>query len=531
MLGRQYDFIVVGAGSGGCVMARRLVENSDATVLLIEAGPADLDVPEIDTPSSWASLGRGPYDWGYDYAPTPRVNGRVIGLPRGKVLGGSSAINALMWYRGNPRDYDAWAAAGSPGWSFADCLPYFRRCEDWEGGASDLRGIGGPLRIERSHDLHPIAQALIDGAGALGIPVIDDPNGPSNEGATRSNFNIRNGKRWSSAQGYLRPILGNPRISVLTESRAVGLIFQGARCVGVRHRIGRETRETSASSGVVLALGAIDTPRLLMLSGIGDPQDLRSLGLKVRTALPGVGSNLQDHPLILACNFRSKRPMGPLRDNGGGSMINWKSAGHMPQADVHAVPIQGAGAEHGLSERYRLNGDIFAIATGLMRSRSVGFMRLRSADPDGALEIQPNFLAEPSDLDALVTAVGTVLDLAQTKAFEGYFDGFAAPDRRLDRKGTIDFIRNACSTFFHTCGTCAMGSDERAVVDPQLRVRGIDRLTIADASVIPVIPSCNTHAPVTMIAERAASFLLNVVEPMKRGLSGPGGNAGGTHGN
>ena len=268
-----------------------------------------------------------------------------------------------------------------------------------------------------------------------------------------------------------------------------------------------------------------------MLSGIGDPQDLRSLGLKVRTALPGVGSNLQDHPLILACNFRSKRPMGPLRDNGGGSMINWKSAGHMPQADVHAVPIQGAGAEHGLSERYRLNGDIFAIATGLMRSRSVGFMRLRSADPDGALEIQPNFLAEPSDLDALVTAVGTVLDLAQTKAFEGYFDGFAAPDRRLDRKGTIDFIRNACSTFFHTCGTCAMGSDERAVVDPQLRVRGIDRLTIADASVIPVIPSCNTHAPVTMIAERAASFLLNVVEPMKRGLSGPGGNAGGTHGN
>jgi choline dehydrogenase len=528
MLERRYDFIIVGAGSGGCVMARRLVENSDATVLLIEAGPTGFGVPEIDTPSSWVSLGRGTYDWGYDYAPTVRINGRVIGLPRGKVLGGSSAINALMWYRGNSRDYDAWAGAGAHGWSFADCLPYFKRCEDWEGGASDLRGAGGPLRIERSRDLHPIAQALIDGASALGIPVIDDPNGPSNEGATRSNFNIRNGKRWSSAQGYLQPILGNPRISVLTESRVVGLMFRGERCVGVRHRIGGETRETTAGSGVVLALGAIDTPRLLMLSGIGDPQELRSLGLKVRTALPGVGRNLQDHPLILACNFRSKRPMGLPRDNGGGSMINWKSAGHLPQADVHAVPIQGCGAEPGLSERYRLGGDVFAIGTGLMRSKSVGYLRLKSAEPDGALEIQPNFLAEPSDLDALVTAVGTVLDLAQTKAFESYFDGFAAPDRRLDRKDTIEFIRNACSTFFHTCGTCAMGSDERAVVDPQLNVRGIERLMIADASVIPIIPSCNTHAPVTMIAERAADFLLNAAEPMKRRLAGSGGNAGGT---
>lgn len=512
LLERQYDFIIVGAGSGGCVMARRLAEGSDATVLLVEAGPAGLDVPEIDTPSSWVSLGRGPFDWGYDYAPTPRVNGRVMGLPRGKVLGGSSAINAMMWYRGNPRDYDAWAAAGAAGWSFADCLPHFRRCEDWEGGASDLRGAGGPLRIERSRDLHPIAQALIDGAGAFGIPVIDDPNGPTNEGAARSNFNIRGGRRWSSVQGYLLPVLGNPRLAVLTESRVVGLVLQGARCAGVRHRVGRETRETLAGSCVVLALGAIDTPRLLMLSGIGDPQELRSLGLKASVALPGVGRNLQDHPLVLACNFRSKRPMGPPRDNGGGSMINWKSAGHLPQADVHAVPIQGCSAVPGLRERYHLSGDIFAIGVGLMLSKSVGFLRLKGADPDGALEIQPNFLAEPGDLDSLVNAVGTVLDLVQTKAFEGYFDGFAAPDRRLNRKDAIEFIRNSCSSFSHTCGTCAMGCDELAVVDPRLRVRGIDSLTIADASVIPIIPTCNTHAPVTMIAERAASFLLDADE-------------------
>ena len=278
--------------------------------------------------------------------------------------------------------------------------------------------------------------------------------------------------------------------------------------MGVRHLQDGKTVATLAGSGVILAAGAIDTPRLLMLSGIGDPEQLRPLGISVRADLPGVGRNLQDHPLVRALNFRSRRPLGPPRDNGGGAMINWKSARQLPQPDVHAFPVQGRSAVPGLSLRYPLDGDIFAIGVGLMRSKSVGFLRLRSADPAGPLEIQPNFLAEPSDLDALIEAVGTAMDLVRTRAFADYFGGFAAPDRPLNRVETSDFIRESCSTFFHTCGTCAMGSAGHAVVDPRLQVRGIDGLMIADASVIPIIPSCNTHAPVTMIAERAATFLL-----------------------
>jgi choline dehydrogenase len=209
-----YDYIVVGAGSGGAAVTRRLVD-AGADVLLIEAGPPGIGVAEIDDPGKWVSLGRGAYDWGHDYAPTPHVDGRTIGIPRGKVLGGSSAINAMMWYRGHPADYDAWEAAGARGWAFGDVLPYFRRCEDWEGGASEWRGIGGPLRIERSRALHPIAVALIDGAAELGIPVIDDPNGATNEGAAPSNFNICAGKRFSSARAYLWPVLNNDNLTVL----------------------------------------------------------------------------------------------------------------------------------------------------------------------------------------------------------------------------------------------------------------------------------------------------------------------------
>lgn len=503
-----YDYIVVGAGSGGCVMARRLTERTDASVLLIEAGEASFGVPEIDDPTQWVSLAASRWDWGYAYAPTPAVNGRVIAIPRGKTLGGSSATNATMWYRGAPMDYDGWAAAGATGWSFRECLPYFKRCEDWEGGGSELRGAGGPLRIERSPDLHPIARAMIEGAGQLGIPVIDDPNGPSNEGAAPSNFNISRGKRWSSATGYLLPVADAPNLTILTRSRAIGLTLENGRCAAVRHLVEGRLCETRADVAVVLALGAIDTPRLLTLSGFADPADLRRLGIPTRVALPGVGRNLQDHPLIRALNFRSKRPMGPARDNGGGAMMNWKSDGAKLQPDVHAFPVQGRSATPRLLETYDLSGDLFAIGTGLMRSRSVGHLKVLDGAPDGPLEIQPNFLADPADLQALVRALEVTMHLVETPAYADYFGGFAAPDRRLDRQGLVEFIRNGCSTFFHTCGTAKMGTDEMAVVDPELRVRGVDGLRIADASVIPVIPTCNTHAPVTMIAERAADFLL-----------------------
>ena len=507
-LTKSYDYIIVGAGSGGCAVARRRIDGSDATVLVIEAGEAGIGVAEIDDPREWVPLGRSRWDWGYSYAPTPRVNNRVIGIPRGKVLGGSSAINALMWYRGHPADYDAWDAAGASGWRFSDCLPFFKRAEDWEGGETDYRGAGGPLRIETSKGLHPVARAMMEGAAELGIPIIDDPNGATNEGATPSNFNISGGKRWSSAKGYLYPVLDNDRLTILTGSLATGLVLANGRCVGVRHRVGGETVETSATTHVVLALGAIDTPRLLMLSGIGDPQELTRLGIAAKHDLPGVGQNLQDHPLVQAVVCRSKRPLGPKTDNGGGTMLNWKSRSDLTQPDVHAFPVQGNSAEQALRDRYEMGGEVFSLGAGLMHSKSVGYLRLLSAAPEGPLEIQPNFLAEPSDLEALVAANYTMMDLAQTKAFADLFDGFAAPDRRPDRAGMVEFVRQGCSTFFHACGTAKMGTDAMAVTDERLRLRGIEALSIADASVIPIIPTCNTHAPVTMIGERAAAFLL-----------------------
>jgi choline dehydrogenase len=503
-----YDFIVLGAGSGGAAVTRRLVD-AGADVLLIEAGPPGIGIEQIDDPSQWVSLGRSVYDWGYDYAATPHVSGRTIGIPRGKVLGGSSAINAMMWYRGHPADYDAWEACGAKGWAFKDVLPYFRRCEDWEGGMNEWRGAGGPLRIERSRTLHPIAAALIDGAAELGIPAIDDPNGATNEGAAPSNFNICAGKRFTSARGYLWPVLDRDNLTVMPNSLVTGLGFEGSRCVSVRHLIDGEEVETRATVEIILALGAIDTPRLLMLSGIGDPAELARLGIAVKAALPGVGQNLQDHPLVRAINFRSKRPLGPVSDNGGGSMINWKTCSSLAQPNVHAFPVQGRSATAEVVKGYDLDGDVFAIGTGLMRSRSRGYLRLLGTEPGSPIEIQPNFLSEPEDLSDLVEAVGVVMALGTSRAYGDWFAGHAAPERKLNRTETVSFIRTACSTFFHTCGTAKMGNDGMSVVDERLAVRGIEGLRIADASVIPIIPSCNTHAPVTMIGERAADFILN----------------------
>ena len=488
-------------------MTRRLVD-AGADVLLIEAGPAGIGVADIDNPAQWMALGRSAYDWGYDYRPSPAVNGRIIGIPRGKVLGGSSAINAMMWYRGHPADYDAWAAAGATGWAFVDVLPYFKRCEDWQGGASQWRGAGGPLRIERSPQLHPIARALIQAAGEFGVPVIEDPNGPHNEGAAPSNFNIASGVRWSSAQGYLWPVLEKDNLTILTQSLAVRLGFEGRRCVSVTHLVDGAAVETRANTEIILALGAIDTPRLLLMSGIGNPDDLDRLGVAVKVALPGVGQNLQDHPLVRAVNFRARKPLGSTRDNGGGSMVNWKTRAGLPQANAHAFPVQGRSATREIAERYDLGGDVFAIGAGLMRSRSRGYLRLLGAEPGSPIEIQPNFLSEPEDLDDLVDAVNAVMDWAASPAFAEWFGGYLAPEKRPDRRGNVDFIRTACSTFFHACGTAKIGDDEASVVDERLNVRGVDGLRIADASVIPVIPSCNTHAPVTMIGERAADFIL-----------------------
>lgn len=490
-------------------------------MLLLESGPSDAGIASIAAAGSWAGLLGGGYDWGHSYGATALTAGRPVPIPRGRVLGGSSSINAMLWYRGHPSDYDGWAAAGATGWDYAALLPYFKRSEDWEGGETPYRGAGGPMRIERPRDPHPVAAALLEGASELGFAVIDDPNSTDpgtagNEGATLANLNATTGAdghstRWSTVRGYLDPAAGWPNLHVRTDSHTVSLDFESERCVGVR--VGGASNEVEtirAVRGVVLTAGAIETPRLLMLSGVGDPSELARIGVPVHVGLAGVGANLQDHPLLMGMNFRAGSPLGPVRDNGGGSMLNWRSSTARGKADLHAFVVQGSHATPEVVARYGLDGSdprVFAISPGLMDSRSVGRLRLTSSDVDAPIDLQPNFLAEPDDLEALIEAVEVIFDLAATSGYRALGATPAAPDARLTRTEKITFVRSSVSTFFHTCGTAAMGTGELAVVDPSLAVYGTTGLWVADASVMPTIPTANTQAPVIAIAERAADLI------------------------
>lgn len=504
----SYDVIIVGAGSGGCVVARRLIDQTDARVLLVEAGRADYNATPLLDPTAWIPLAGGDYDWGLSYAPNPRLNNRRIPIPRGKVLGGSSAINAMMWYRGHPTDYDRWDV---PGWAWEDCLPAFKRCETWEEGANDLRGDDGPLRINRSPDPHPVALALIEGMAELGYARLDDPNGPSNDGVGLANYNIAAAKRWSSATGYLEPVLAHPNLSIVTETRASRVIIKRDKAVAVELIIDDQPFVVEASSQIVLAAGAFETPRLLTLSGLADESALPRLGINTQVHLPGVGQNLQDHPLLRAVNFRAKVPSGPTRDNGGGAIANVRSHAGFGRPDVHMLPIQQASGGPDLRQAYDTSGDVFALAPGVMDTKSVGSITVTGDNPDDPLIIDPNFFDHPDDWDAMRFGVRLARDVARTKAFEPLYDGLVAPTSLETDEEIDDFIRLACATFFHCCGTAKMGAadDPMAVVDASLKVRGIDGLMVADASIIPIIPTCNTHAPVTMIGERAAEFLID----------------------
>jgi choline dehydrogenase len=543
-----FDYVIVGGGSAGCVVASRLAAASpDATVLLIEAGPDGRGVAQVVDPPSWTKLPGTALDWGYAYTPSDAVAGRAIGIPRGKVLGGCSATNAMQWYRGHPADYDAWEAAGAAGWTYAAMLPYFRGSEDWEGGASRQRGAGGPMRVTRPSAPHPIAAAMVEGAVELGLPRLGDANSGETCGATLTNLNIADGRRFSVVDGYLPAWAPPPapgqvpvgawtrapdppaNLTVLTGSTAVRLGFTGGssttdgssvsgtagRCGSVFHRVRGALRQTHARTAVVLALGAFGTPELLVRSGIGAPADLRRLGVQVRAALPGVGRNLQDHPLVMGLNFRARHRLGLTRDNGGGAIMNWRSS-RADRPDLHAFVVQGRHAYPDTAARYGLNGDadVFAISPGLLRPRGVGRLTVRdlSAVGPAAVELESGFLTEQADVDALVEAVDTILDLAATSAYRALIAGPVMPRGRLSRTEKEEFVRENCSTFFHPCGTAAMGVGPDAVVGPDLRVHGLDGLYVADASVIPVIPSCSIQAPVIAIAERAADLITRAHE-------------------
>jgi choline dehydrogenase len=504
----SYDYIIVGAGSAGCVVARRLVDGTDATILLLEAGDPGNGAKRISNPPQWIENIGSPNDWAYRYEPSPHVAGRSIPLPLGKVLGGSGSINGMLWARGHRADYDAWAAAGNAGWDFSSVLPLFKQSEDWEDGASAFRGAGGPIRVERARDLHPVAAALIEAGRSFGMPYLDDLNVPEPEGVGPMNVNVKDGVRSSPAGAYLRPVLGRKNLTVVTGAQVATLILSGTRCTGLEFLREGRRQSAHASREVVLCAGAIHTPRLLLLSGIGPQEELAPLGIDTAVDLPGVGRNLQDHVLLAGLCFEAKCPLPPPRHNLAGSVALWKSRPDLAVADLEFLPVQVPYVSDEIAARYPLAPNVFSIVPCLLRVQSRGALRLKAAQPDGLLEIQPNFLAERADVDALLAGVELGLDLASQPAYRDLVRRWIAPPERLCRDGTVAFLRRSCLSHYHPVGTCAMGSGRDAVVNPDLRVYGVEGLRVADASVMPTIPSAPTNAPTVMIGEFASRLLV-----------------------
>jgi choline dehydrogenase len=507
----QFDYVIVGAGSAGCVVARRLVEGTEATVLVLEAGGPDEGAATIVNPSQWIENIGSRFDWAYTCAPNPHLDNRSIPMARGKVLGGCGSINAMVWTRGNRADYDGWSRAGNVGWDFESVLPLFKKSEDWEDGANAFRGAGGPIRVERARDLDPVSTALIDAGQARGMPYLHDINVPEPEGVGPQSLNVRDGRRCSPADSFLRPAMSRESLTVLTQAQTVRLRLRGTRCFGVDVLIEGRLHSIDAAQEVILCAGAIDTPRLLMLSGIGPQRDLERLGIATAVDLPGVGRNLQDHVLVAGLCFQAKQPLPPPNNNLSGSVAFCKSRPELGVPDLMLLSAQTPFLSDEIRARYPIPEDAFSILIGLVRPQSRGFLSMKTSKHDGPLEIQPNFLAERADIDALVSGIELGLDIASRPAFRKLIERRVAPVRgsSLDREEALTFLRRACTSYFHPVGTCAMGSSREAVVDADLRVHGVQGLRIADASIMPTITSANTNAPSVMIGEFAARRILS----------------------
>ena len=517
----EYDYIIVGAGSAGCVLASRLTENPNNRVLLLEAGSRDWH-PFIHMPAGLAKLIElDRINWSYETEPQEHLDGRRLYWPRGKVLGGSSSINAMCYCRGHRKDYDSWAEAGAEGWAFADVLPYFKKSEDQENGASDFHGVGGPLSVQNLRHSNPLSEVFLQAAQQAGHPRTDDFNGPHQRGFDFYQVTQRNGRRCSTAVGYLRPALQRSNLSVETKAQATRVLLDGTRATGVEYRVGREKRTASAGR-VILSGGAINSPQLLMLSGIGPPDALGSAGIAVRHALPGVGRNLQDHLdvcTLVHCSesitydklnefFAGVRYLfdrrGPASSNiaeAGGFIVSRHATDDRPDIQMHFVPAFLD--DHG---RNRIEGNGMTIHACALRPESRGWLALRSADPLAAPVMQPNYLDHEYDRQIMLECVRLSREIFAQSAFDRFRGAELYPgeDRTSDDE-LMAFIRRKSESIYHPIGTCRMGVDEDAVVDPALDVRGLEGLSVVDASVMPSLVSGNTNAPTVMIAEKYAA--------------------------